>query len=83
MLSCPLPHRPRDVGIEEAIPDLAQIDFGDYIQDLAGYLFRAQGGHTRNTDVGRGVHRLRGIRRRRIVCCVDPQVLRRSVIRTD
>ena len=28
--------------------NLAQIDFGDYIRDLAGYLFRAQGGHTRN-----------------------------------
>jgi PAS domain S-box-containing protein len=31
--------------------DLAQIDFGDYIQDLAGYLFRAQGGHTRNIEL--------------------------------
>jgi len=28
--------------------DLSRIDFGDYVQDLVGYLFRAQGGYTRN-----------------------------------
>ena len=31
--------------------NLAQIDFGDYIRELAGYLFRAQSGHTRNISL--------------------------------
>jgi hypothetical protein len=26
VLSCPLPHRPSDVGVEETVPDLAQIE---------------------------------------------------------
>ncbi len=26
MLACPIPHRPRDVGIKEETPDLAQIE---------------------------------------------------------
>jgi hypothetical protein len=26
MLACPIPHRPRDAGVEERVPDLAQIE---------------------------------------------------------
>ena len=26
MLSCPLPHRPRELGIDEMVPDIAQIE---------------------------------------------------------
>lgn len=35
MLSCPLPHRPREVGVDEEVPDLAQIEGAHLLANAA------------------------------------------------
>lgn len=35
MLACPIPHRPRDVGVNEEVPDLAQIEGAHLLANAA------------------------------------------------
>lgn len=35
MLACPIPHRPRDVGVPENVPELAQIEGAHLLANAA------------------------------------------------